>query len=106
MSTWVDYQALRRHVSMERVLELIDYCPTSRYGPQLRGPCPFHSSANDPRCFSVHLTKGLFHCFRCGARGNQLDLWSQLHHMSIRDAALDLARSIDVPLLDRHSETR
>jgi DNA primase len=107
MATWVDYQALRRQVSMERVLELIEYRATSRRGPQLRGPCPFHTSeATPPRCFSIHLTKGLFHCFQCGAHGNQLDLWSQLRHLSLRDAALDLRRHIDIPLLDRDSETR
>ncbi len=105
MATWVDYRALRRQISMERVLELIEYRPTSRRGWQLRGPCPFHASTNR-RCFSVHLTKGLFHCFQCGAHGNQLDLWSQLHHLSIHDAALDLGRRIDISLIDRHSETR
>lgn len=107
MASWIDYQALRRRVSMERVLELIGYRPTSRHGPQLRGPCPFHTSnRSQPRCFSVHLTRGLFHCFDCGAHGNQLDLWSQLHHLSIHDAALDLHRRIDIPHVDRDSETR
>lgn len=106
MATWVDYRALRRQISMERVLELIEYRPTSRRGPQLRGPCPFHDSSNHPRCFSIHLTKGLFHCFRCGAHGNQLDFWSQLHHLSIHDTALDLGRRIDIPQLARDSDTR
>lgn len=107
MANWIDYQALRRRVSMERVLELIEYCPTSRRGPQLRGPCPFHASnRSQSRCFSVHLTRGLFHCFDCGVHGNQLDLWSQLHHLSLHDAALDLYRRINIPQLDRHSGTR
>jgi DNA primase len=107
MRTWIDYQALRRQVSMERVLELIEYHPTSRRGPQLRGPCPFHASKTcSPRCFSIHLTKGLFRCFHCGARGNQLDLWSQLHRMSIHDAAIDLGRRFDIFQRDRHPETR
>jgi DNA primase len=106
MPPWVDYRALRRQLSMQRVLELIEYRPTSCRGPQLRGPCPLHDSTNAPRCFSVHLTRGLFHCFQCGAHGNQLDLWSQLHHMSIHDAALDLGRRIGIPLIDCHPETR
>lgn len=96
MASWIDYQALRRRVSMERVLEWMEYRPTSRRGPQLRGPCPFHASGTaEPRCFSIHLTRGLFHCFHCGAHGNQLDLWSQLCHLSIREAALDLSHRID-----------
>ena len=38
----IDYRALRHQIPMERVLDLIDYHPTSRRGRQLRGACPFH----------------------------------------------------------------
>lgn len=105
----IDYRALRRQMPMERVLELLDYQATSRRGPQLRGACPFHTSTISPaRCFSVHLTKGLFHCFHCGAHGNQLDLWAQLRQLPINAAALDLCHraDIDIPLLDRDSAAR
>ena len=61
---------------MERVLELIDYRPTSRRGHQLRGACPFHPPDRPrSRCFSVELKRGIFRCFTCGAQGNQLDQW-------------------------------
>lgn len=106
---WIDYQALRRQIPMERVLELLDYRATSRRGPQLRGACPFETSTTSPpRCFSVHLTKGLFHCFHCGAQGNQLDLWVQLHPSSFYDAALDLCHraNIGIPQIDRKSAAR
>ena len=67
---WIDYRAVRSQISMERVLELIDYHPTSHRGHQLRGACPFHSPERPhPRCFSVELKKGLFRCFTCGAQG-------------------------------------
>jgi DNA primase len=99
---WIDYAALRRGITIERVLELIDYRPASRHGEQLRGPCPFHSAEHAPlRCFSVHLARGLFRCFHCHAQGNQLDLWAQLHQLSLHQAAIDLCRraGVDVPLL-------
>lgn len=105
----IDYRALRRQVPMQRVLELLDYRATSGRGPQLRGACPFHTfTATHPRCFSVHLSKGLFHCFDCGAHGNQLDLWAQLHQLPINAAALDLCHraDIDIPQLDRDSAAR
>jgi hypothetical protein len=34
---WINYRAVRSQISMERVLELIDYRPTPRRGHQLRG---------------------------------------------------------------------
>ena len=50
---WIDYRAVRSQIPMERVLELLDYHPTSRRGHQLRGACPFHLLARpNPRCFS------------------------------------------------------
>jgi len=56
---WIDYRAVRSQIPMERVLELLDYHPTSRRGHQLRGACPFHSPERpNPRCFSVELKKG------------------------------------------------
>lgn len=92
---------------MQRVLELMDYRATSRRGEQLRGACPFHTSeTSSPHCFSIHLSRGLFHCFRCGAHGNQLDLWSQVRGLSLHDAALDLGRRLSILALDRESESR
>jgi DNA primase len=88
------YAALRAALSMEQVLTLLDYRPTQRRGPQLRGPCPIHDLAAmvDRRCFSVHLDRHAFRCFRCGAHGNQLDLWRLVHRLPLYQAALHLCR--------------
>jgi len=88
----IDYQALRAAISMEQVLGLLEYQPSRRWREQLRGPCPVHDplGTNDQGCFSVHLTRGIFRCFRCGAQGNQLDLWRLIHHLSLHAAAMNL----------------
>ncbi len=44
-----------------------------------RGPIHDPTGVGDPVCFSVHLDRQGFHCFRCHAQGNQLDLWRQVH---------------------------
>ena len=103
---WIDYRAVRSQISMERVLELIDYHPTSHRGHQLRGACPFHSPERPhPRCFSVELKKGLFRCFTCGAQGNQLDLWARLHRLPLYRAAADLCHhaGIRIPIINSDS---
>ena len=77
----IDYLAIRGRISIGRVLELLGYQPLSQRGPQWRGPCPICCGGDvtaNPRCFSVHVGRDLFRCFRCGRAGNQLDLWAQL----------------------------
>ena len=92
--TLLDYPALRAAISMEQVLALLQFQPTQLQGPQLRGPCPIHdpSGEDDPRSLSVHLTRGVFRCFRCQAHGNQLDLWRLTRRLTIYEAAIDLCR--------------
>jgi hypothetical protein len=58
-------------ISIEPVLELVNYRPMFRHGEQQRGPCPFHSTdPTPPCCFSVNLVRGLFRCFHCHAQRN------------------------------------
>lgn len=108
----IDYAVLRRRIAMRRILELIDYRPTLVRGEQWRGPCPIadHASASDRRhCFSVHLTRNAFTCFRCQKSGNQLDLWSAISERPLYPASVELCRriGIDVPWLPstRNSQT-
>jgi DNA primase len=105
----IDYRAVRAEISMQRVLGLTGYHPTSRRGHQLRGACPFHTSKSpNPRCFSVELKKGVFRCFTCGAKGNQLDLWAQLRSLPLHKAAIDLCHhaGIRIPTINSDSTDR
>jgi DNA primase len=106
---WIDYRALRNQIPMEYVLALIGYHASSRRGQQLRGPCPFHApERSHARHFSIDLHKGRFHCFRCGAQGNQLDLWAQYRQLPLYSAAVDLCHhaGVVIPLIGSRSETR
>ena len=76
---------------MRAVLGLLGWQPRTRQGPQWRGPCPLHGSRSaTSRCFAVQVDKGLYHCFRCGAGGNALDLFAAATRQSLYEAALDL----------------
>jgi DNA primase len=95
----IDYAAARRQLCLADVLALIDYQPRSRKGVYLRGPCPLHGSRSaTSRSFAVHLGKNLFHCFRCGAGGNALDLWAALVRLPLHAAALDLCGRLGRPV--------
>ena len=95
----IDYRAARSQLRLAEVLELIGYQPRSRQGDQLRGPCPLHgSSSATSRSFAAHLGKNVFHCFRCGAGGNALDLWTALSCLPLHTAVLDLCQRLGQPV--------
>ena len=102
----IDFAALRRQIAVHRILKLIEYRPTAVRGDQWRGPCPIenHAAGRDgDRCFSIHLSRNVFRCFRCQASGNQLDLWAAITRQPLHRASLELCRrlGIDAPIIPR-----
>jgi DNA primase len=100
----INFRELRRLVSIRQVLGLIGWQPVRPNGPQLRGPCPVHKSTRPTsRIFSVNTERNIFRCFKCGAKGNQLDLWVALSGLSLYEAALDLCDrlGIETPELEQ-----
>jgi DNA primase len=61
------------------------------------------STATTSRTFSVNLRKNSFQSFKCGAAGNQLDLWMAISGLSIDEAARDLCQraGVKVPIVRR-----
>jgi len=98
----IDFAQLRRQVRLGPVLELVHFEAVSCWGAQVRGPCPVHGSTRPrSRVFSAHLERHLWHCFRCGASGNALDLWLAVTQQPVYAGALDLCRrlGLEVPWL-------
>jgi DNA primase len=100
----IDFQQVRKWISIKAVLELLDYKPTANVNLQWRGPCPIHGSVSPTsRSFSVSLSSNAFQCFSCGAKGNQLDLWSAVRELPLHEAAMDLCERmhVDIPWIER-----
>jgi DNA primase len=100
----IDYRLARSQVHLLEVLELIGFAPSGRQGQQLRGPCPVHRSRMQrSRSFAAHLDRGVWHCFRCGAGGNVLDLWVAVTRQDLHAAVIDLYTRLGraVPWLPR-----
>ena len=93
----IDFTRLRQQVSLTQVLDLVGFRATTRRGPQVRGPCPVHgSAAPQSRSFAAHLEKHCWHCFRCGAGGNALDLYLAVTKLPIYAGALELCARLGV----------
>lgn len=95
----IDFAAVRAAVTIAVVLELLGWRARSARGAQQRGPCPLHgSTSGTARCFSAHLDRGIYHCFKCGSSGNALDLWAHANRQTPYDAAIDLCKRLAIPL--------
>jgi len=98
----LDYRALRALIPIRHVLDLLEWSPRTVRGVQWRGLCPLHDSSTDvDLSFSVNAAKNVYQCFRCKARGNQLDLWAVYTHLPLKPACLDLCLrlGLDPPLI-------
>jgi transposase InsO family protein len=94
----IDFAAVKAAVTIAAVLQLLGASLHGRSAQQ-RGPCPLHgSTSGTSRCFSAHLDKNAFHCFKCGRCGNTLDLWAAATRQTPYDAAVDLCARLGIPL--------
>jgi DNA primase len=102
MATWISFKELREKVRIAEVLRQYNVQLKVR-GEKATGFCPLptHPIRSDGKkrtaSFSVHLGKGIWQCFGCGAKGNVLDLGARLRGLNpedpaqLRKAALKLA---------------
>jgi len=100
----VDFRAVQSSFSMEKVLELAGFVPSSVSGDQLHGSCPVHQSqSRRSRSFSVNVAQGVCKCHKCGFAGNQIQLWARLNGLSVYEAAVDLCQrsGLEVPWIER-----
>lgn len=98
----IDYRLLREQVAIEAVLALVDYVPVRQIGDNIRGPCPIHGSKSKrSKIFSACTQRNIFQCFKCEAKGNQLDLWMAVSGLPIYESALELCDKLGIepPLL-------
>jgi DNA primase len=100
----VDFESVRREITMEQVLNLLDFQVSQRSGVQWYGRCPLHESRSArPRSFSVNVAAGRYFCHGCRSHGNQLELWAAATKLPLHQAALDLCRRLghDIPWIRR-----
>jgi DNA primase len=86
---WVDFKAVKAAVNMQAVLDRYQINWLRKKKDELQGRCPIHQGEGE-NAFHVHLTKNVFNCFSCKARGNVLDFVAAMEKCSVRDAALKL----------------
>ncbi len=100
----VDFDRVRAQITMEQVLCLLGFQPTTRSGVQWYGSCPLHESTSGRRrSFSVNLAIGRYYCHGCHSHGNQLELWAAATKQPLHQAAIDLCHRLgrNIPWIRR-----
>ena len=100
----IDFDGVRREITMQQVLDEIGFRVTHQEGDQLRGPCPVHgSTSKNGRVFSVNLSAQRYYCHKCKSHGNHLELYAAVHQTTLYQAAVDLCHAMgqDVPWIRR-----
>jgi DNA primase len=100
----IDFDRLRREITMEQVLQLLGFEPSRRQGDQWYGRCPLHDSPSGRKpCFSVNVALKRYYCHRCHRGGNQLELWAAATNLPWYQAMVDLCRALgrEAPWLHR-----
>jgi DNA primase len=91
----VDFDKIRNEITMEQVLDLIGFEPTSQRGEEWYGWCPLLDCMSQERPpFSVNVGMQVYYCHECQSKGNQIHLWAAFTQMLVYPAAIDLCRSL------------
>ncbi len=93
----IDFNRLRREITMEQVLHLLSFECTGHQGDQWYGYCPLHESeSKHQRAFSVNVAINCYYCHKCCSRGDQFKLWSEAAKMPLHPAVIDLCHQLDL----------
>jgi DNA primase len=109
MSQFVDFKALRKSLSFERVLEHYGVTVKRQKGSRHVGFCPLPSHQGKRRSpsFSAKLDVGVWQCFGCKASGNVLDFGVYMsgldpkNRQHLRQVALELQEKFGAPAVAR-----
>lgn len=79
------------------LVELVgEVVPLKRSGKDFKGKCPFHEDRTPS--FYVVPSKGIYHCFGCGAKGDAFRFLMERQGLGFLDAVRTLAERYGVPL--------
>lgn len=74
--TWVKFETVRENLDFAEVLAHFGFQTKANGQDQVKIHCPFHDDSN-PSC-GVNLSKKLFQCWSCKAKGNVLDFYARM----------------------------
>ena len=90
-------EQVRDQADIVRVVS--QYVDLKKKGGRYWGCCPFHGEKTPS--FTVDESKGLFHCFGCGAGGDVFTFVMKEENISFPEALKLLANKLNIPIPER-----
>jgi DNA primase len=105
----INLKVVKQNVRIAQVLGWLHWQPVSKQRDELRGDCPFHATSwRRSKCFSVNTRIDCFHCFKCGEKGNALELFARVRKLTLHAAAIEICQlaGMAVPYLNAPEQRR
>jgi len=71
-----------KDISIEQVIDKLGGLDLVKTGGSLQGNCPTGHTSEGEKCFSVNTDKNYYHCFHCGAAGDNISLVGLVNNTS------------------------
>ncbi len=96
MARFTEASLTHLHDAIDIVDAITHYIDVRKVGAGYVALCPFH----DDKTPSLHInhTKGLYHCFACGASGDTIRFVMEYERLSFYEAVQKLAAMFNIPL--------
>lgn len=106
MVGYIDFQELKRQVSIEKAAEFLRLSTAPAGNHQIRAACPACKTGGD-RAIVITPRKGLFYCFSAAIGGDAIKLVAHVLGIDIKDAAQKLAGTVaTVPTVENSTVSK
>lgn len=77
---------IKDNVNIENVVEKLGGLNLVKTGNSLQGNCPTGHTSQGEKCFSINTEKNFYHCFHCGAAGDNINLVELVNSVGFLEA--------------------
>ncbi|GIK22783.1 MAG: hypothetical protein BroJett005_21970 [Ignavibacteriota bacterium] len=77
---------IKNNIRIEDVVNKLGGLDLTRTGNSLQGNCPTGHSSQGEKCFSINTDKNFYHCFNCGAAGDNISLVELVNNLGFSES--------------------
>ncbi len=96
---------IKNSIKIEDVVNKLGGLNLAKTGNSLQGNCPTGHSSQGEKCFSINTDKNFYHCFHCGAAGDNINLVELVNNTSFVESLNWFKENFEVDL-DITEETK
>ncbi len=87
-----------KNINIEEIVDKLGELDLVKTGNSLQGNCPTGHSSQGEKCFSINTEKNFYHCFHCGAAGDNINLVELVNNASFAESLNWFKENFDLEL--------